>query len=120
MDFAKRNAKVILACRDESKAKEAVKRVKDETNNSNVTYKIVDMTSFKSVREFAADIKSTEDRLDILINNAGTAGLPDVLTEDGLPPAMQINYLSHFLLTNLLLGKYLNFTANYCNKLTLF
>lgn len=104
LDLAKRGARVILACRNERKAQEVVRKIKDQTNNNKVIYKILDLSSFKSVRQFAADIKATEKRLDILINNAGCGALPNELTEDGYPPAMQINYLSHFLLTNLLLG----------------
>lgn len=105
MDFAKRGAKVILACRDEGKAREAVNKIKNETHNPDVLYKLVDLSSFKSVRQFAADVKNTEDRLDILVNNAGAGGLGEKITEDGLPIVIQINYFSHFLLTNLLLGK---------------
>lgn len=105
MDFAKRGARVILACRNERKAKDVVRKIKEQSNNDKVVYKIMDLASFKSVRQFAANIKATEKRVDILVNNAGTGALPNELTEDGLPPVMQINYLSHFLLTNLLLGK---------------
>lgn len=109
MDFAKRGARVILACRDESKAAEAVNKIKTETHNTDVIYKLVDLSSFKSVKEFAANINATEERLDILVNNAGAGGLGDKLTEDGLPIVIQINYFSHFLLTNLLLGKQYSF-----------
>lgn len=105
MDFAKRGARLILACRNEKKVKEAIRKIKDQTNNTKVIYKILDLSSFNSVRKFAADIKATENRLDILVNNAGTGAIPNELTEDGLPPTMQINYVSHFLLTNLLFGK---------------
>lgn len=68
-------------------------------------YKLLDLSSFKSVRDFAADINSTEDRLDILVNNAGAGGLGSKITSDGLPIVLQINYFSHFLLTNLLFGE---------------
>lgn len=109
LDFAKRGARVILACRNERKAIDVVRKIKEQTNNDNVVYKIMDLASFKSVRLFATNIKATEKRLDILVNNAGVGALPNELTEDGLPPAMQINYLSHFLLTILLLGKFFLF-----------
>lgn len=98
-----------MACRNERKAKEAVRKIKEQTNNNKVIYKILDLSSFKSVRQFAADVVACEPRLDILVNNAGGGALPNELTEDGLPPAMQINYLSHFLLTNLLLGKFFSY-----------
>lgn len=120
IDFAKRGARVILACRNEKRAKEAVDRIKKETHNMNVTYKLIDLSSFKSVKEFAADVKATESRLDILVNNAGVGSLGDIITADGLPIVMQINYFSHFLLTNLLIGKkFFNaYKLNYIKKFT--
>lgn len=96
---------MILACRNESRAQEAVDKIKRESHNNNILYKLVDLSSFSSVRKFAADINTTEQRLDILVNNAGAASLGNKKTEDGLPMVIQINYFSHFLLTNLLLGK---------------
>ncbi|XP_057653422.1 retinol dehydrogenase 11-like isoform X1 [Diorhabda carinulata] len=103
LDFAKRGARVILACRDETKAKEAYNKIIAETNNSNVVYKLVDLTSFDSVRKFAHDINANEDRLDILVNNAGAGRLGNKTTVDGISITMQTNYFSHFLLTILLL-----------------
>ena len=43
------------------------------------------------------------DRLDVLVNNAGTVYLRRTLTEDGIEATFAVNYLSAFLLTNLLL-----------------
>ena len=74
------------------------------------------MASLKSVRAFAHDILKTENRLDILINNAGLAALGPELTEDGLDNQMQSNHFGHFLLTNMLLGKSLSsFFFSYFN-----
>ena len=75
-----------------------------ETGNTNVVVMELDLASLKSVRQFAADVLANESRLDILINNAGCAGMEKKLTEDGLEYMMQSNHFGHFLLTNLLLG----------------
>ena len=75
------------------------------SNNKEVIVKHLNLASFKSVREFAANILSTEPRLDILINNAGCALVGKTYTEDGNECQMQSNHFGHFLLTNLLLGK---------------
>ena len=104
MDFAQRGARVILACRDEEKAKDAARDIITETGSNQVVVRIVDLASFESVRAFAKLINETEERLDILVNNAGLDGSYRV-TEDGYELIFQVNYLSHFLLTLLLMEK---------------
>lgn len=104
MDYAKRGARVILACRDMTKANAAQCSIVAETGNANVIAKLVDFESLQSIRQFAANILDTEQSLHILVNNAGAYGPPQGLTADGLQRGMQINYFGHFLLTQLLLG----------------
>ncbi|XP_047996138.1 retinol dehydrogenase 11-like [Leguminivora glycinivorella] len=102
-NLARRGARVIIASRNETKLKLARDKLQEETGNNDIGYKTMDLGSFKSVRNFVADTTNTENRLDILINNAGAVGLPDVLTEDGLNLTMQVNYFGTFLLTYLLI-----------------
>ena len=104
MDFAQRGARVILACRNEEKAKDAARDIITETGSNQVVVRIVDLASFESVRAFAKLINETEERLDILVNNAGLGG-PYRVTEDGYESIFQVNYLCHFLLTLLLVEK---------------
>ena len=42
-----------------------------ETGNAEVIYHQLDLSDTNSIREFASHIYNTEQRLDILINNAG-------------------------------------------------
>ncbi|XP_028165016.1 dehydrogenase/reductase SDR family member 13-like [Ostrinia furnacalis] len=102
LDFAMRGARVIVACPFDDEGKVAKEKIIQESGNTNVVYKFLDLGSFKSVREFAADIIQTENRLDILMNNAGV-GIPDHKTTDGFHIIMQVNYFGTFLLTILLL-----------------
>lgn len=102
--MAKRGAKVILACRNEDRAKDAQRRIIKESENHNVFYKLVNFSSLESVRAFAKDINETEDKIDILVNNAGAGGLGNHITNDGAEITLQVNHLSAFLLTHLLLG----------------
>lgn len=92
-DLAKRGARVIVASPFEDEAK--------QITNNNIVYRPLDLASFASVKAFANDILKTESQLDILVNNAG--GFFDYITKDGYHATVQINYLSHFLLTLLLL-----------------
>jgi len=105
LDLARRGARVILACRDITKAYHAKDDIVQKSGNTNVEIRHLDLSSLASVRAFAAGILESESRLDVLINNAGCAGYTErKLTEDGLEYQMQTNYFGHFLLTNLLLG----------------
>lgn len=90
---------------DKDNCDESVEKIVKQTNNKNVLGKHLDLASLETVREFAKEINETEDRLDILINNAGTAGLGNSFTKDGLHIGMQVNYFGPFLLTHLLTGK---------------
>ena len=65
----------------------------------------LDLSSLTSVRNFAKEIIATENRLDVLINNAGIAGLVNKKTEDAIEWGYQVNHYGHFLLTILLIGK---------------
>lgn len=65
-----------------------------------------DFASLDEVRRFANTILSDYRRLDLLINNAGIgSNVPAVrtLSEDGHELRFQVNYLSGFLLTRMLL-----------------
>lgn len=103
--FFVEGGRVIMACRDMDKARNAREKIIKETGNYNVIVKPLDLASFYSIREFASDILKTEPRLDTLINNAGVMMTPQWRTEDGHEMQFGTNHLGHFLLTNLLLDK---------------
>ena len=104
-------ASVVLGCRDLIKADAAVERIRAASARSTsgvgqlhgeVDHMHLDLASFKSVRHFASEYAENYKRLDVLVNNAGTA-VACASTEDGNEHAFQVNYLSHFLLTQLLM-----------------
>ena len=71
MDLARRGARVILACRDVKKGEEAAKEIRQKSGNKNVVVEYLDLSSLKVIKEFSERIIKNEERLDILINNAG-------------------------------------------------
>lgn len=71
VDLARRNARVIMACRDEQRGREACNEVKRLSGNENVQFSKLDLADLQSVRKFAAQVLEQEPRIDILINNAG-------------------------------------------------
>ncbi|KAJ9585978.1 hypothetical protein L9F63_020375, partial [Diploptera punctata] len=102
-DLARRGARVILACRNLEKAKEARDDIIKTTGNKNVEIRELDLSSLLSVRTFAKDIIESEPRLDVLINNAGLGERNRILTADNFEMTFQVNHLGPFLLTCLLL-----------------
>ncbi|KAK5915055.1 hypothetical protein CesoFtcFv8_000687 [Champsocephalus esox] len=103
LDMANRGAKVIMACRDMTKARIAADEIRQQSGNGNVVVKKLDLASLQSVRDLAKEIQENEERLDILINNAGIMYCPKWETEDGFEMQFGVNHLGHFLLTNTLL-----------------
>lgn len=102
-ELCRRNARVILACRDLDKARHAAAEIAESTGVRPVCMQL-DLCSFKSIRHFAKQVMEREERLDVLINNAGKmATVVKTGTEDGFESTLQTNHLGHFLLTNLLL-----------------
>ncbi|CAH2044808.1 unnamed protein product, partial [Iphiclides podalirius] len=102
-EFAKRGAKVFMACRDMAKCEEARRDIVLETGNKFVYCRPCDLASTASIRAFAEQFKSEEPSLDILVNNAGVMEPPAGVTKDGFETQLGVNHMGHFLLTNLLL-----------------
>jgi len=105
-DLAKMGAHVILAGRTKEKLDQALNTLKQETQGKEVKAEtmILDLSSFKSIREFVQNFKAKNLPLHILINNAGVMALPNrQVTVDGLEMQIGTNHFGHFLLTTLLL-----------------
>ena len=71
LDLAKRGATVILACRDLINGKKAMLSIRKKANNHNVFVERIDLASLESVKDFAERVLSREDKINILVNNAG-------------------------------------------------
>ncbi|XP_031773418.1 retinol dehydrogenase 14 [Apis florea] len=103
-DIAKRGARLIMACRNLEMADKLKEELTKESGNENIVARKLDLSSFSSVREFARQINHEENRLDVLIHNAGTAQLfKKMVTEDGVEMTMATNQYGPFLLTHLLI-----------------
>ncbi|XP_060575354.1 retinol dehydrogenase 11-like [Ruditapes philippinarum] len=103
LDFARRNARVILASRNLVKGQRAVDKIQEKTGNKNVLAMKLDLNLMKSVREFVKLFKEKETRLDILVNNAEMSVVPLTKTDDGFEVTFATNHFGPFLLTNLLM-----------------
>jgi len=110
LELARRKATVYLACRDMKKCEEARKSIILETKNRNVFCRELDLASCQSIKNFVKRFKAEQNRLDVLINNAGVMRCPRMLTNEGFEMQIGVNHMGPFLLTNLLLD-YLKLSA---------
>ncbi|XP_021945384.1 short-chain dehydrogenase TIC 32, chloroplastic isoform X2 [Folsomia candida] len=97
---------VIIGCRSLIAGEEVMTSIRNGgiTTGSCKVFEL-DLKSLKSVRRFAENVLREAPRIDLLINNAGVMFAPYEITEDLCESQFQVNYLSHFVLTNLLLPR---------------
>ncbi|XP_050341016.1 retinol dehydrogenase 13 isoform X1 [Bactrocera neohumeralis] len=130
--LAARGGRIVLACRNMAAGERMARVIKrelacqrigaDVEGEFFVEARYLDLRSFESVHRFARRITGEFERIDVLINNAGIIfGSLGGRTIDGYEEHLQVNYLSHFLLTQLLLphlrrspsgGRVINVTAH--------
>jgi len=94
-----------LACRSKEKGEAALAEMRQKSGNGSVELMTVDLASLESVRKLASEFLGSHSRLGVLINNAGLILTKRSVTVDGFETTFQVNYLSHFLLTHLLLDE---------------
>ena len=102
--LAELGATVVMVCRNKKRGERAISQIEGGSNKAEVELMTADFTSLDSVRAMAKEFLEKHDSLDVLVNNAGGVNLTRSVTPDGFETTFQVDYLSHFLLTNLLLG----------------
>mmetsp|Transcript_16460 Transcript_16460/g.28647 ORF Transcript_16460/g.28647 Transcript_16460/m.28647 type:complete len:382 (-) Transcript_16460:238-1383(-) len=100
--MAKRGATVVVAAHHEEKAAEAAALVRRLAGRGEVHSMAVELSSLASVRAFAEAFLGRFSSLDYLVLNAGIINGRGK-TEDGYDEMFQVNFLSHALLTELLI-----------------
>jgi NAD(P)-dependent dehydrogenase (short-subunit alcohol dehydrogenase family) len=104
LELARRGATVIVAGRSGDRCAARAEAIRHETG-ARVETAVADLESQDQVRRMADDVARRFEHLDVLVNNAGTRLRDRTMTVDGLEKTFAVNYLSHFLLTNLLVDR---------------
>jgi NAD(P)-dependent dehydrogenase (short-subunit alcohol dehydrogenase family) len=95
----------VLLGRNPSRTAAAVGRIRAESPRCRVDSLLCDFADQSAVRRLAEDLLRTCDRIDVLVNNAGTVFARRVLTADGIESTFAVNHLGGLLLTELLLDR---------------
>ena len=98
-ELARRGWRVIITGQDAAKLRAAAEAI-----GPAASVQVADFASFAEVRGLGAALNS-EPRIDVLVNNVGVALSRQRQSRDGNDMMLQVNHLSSFLLTSLLLDK---------------
>jgi NAD(P)-dependent dehydrogenase (short-subunit alcohol dehydrogenase family) len=100
--LAAAGCRVFLAGRSIEKLTGAAHEIADIVPGADVDVAYLDLTSLQQIREFAKEFLAANDRLHLLINNAGVMNTPFEHTAEGFELQFGTNHVGHFLLTCLL------------------
>ena len=101
--LALKGAEVTLACRSADKGREALDRLKAQDPPGGAALESLDLADLGSVEAFADRYLQANDKLDLLILNAGVMVPPQSTTAQGFELQFGVNHLAHFALTGRLL-----------------
>jgi NAD(P)-dependent dehydrogenase (short-subunit alcohol dehydrogenase family) len=101
--LARAGAEVTVIGRDVDKGTACMSGISQRTGNLTVEFLAADLSSLDEVRRVADEFRRRHARLDVLVNNAGVTFARRRVTTDGLEMTFAVNYLSAFLLTNLVM-----------------
>ena len=102
--LASMGASVTMVARSRERGEKALKEVQTASGSNNVRLMLCDLSSQVSIREFAAAFETENDRLDVLLNNAGSNYFKRHESVDGLELTFALNHMGYFVMTNLLLN----------------
>ena len=102
-ELAAKSVTVLLHGRNPERLEATLEELRSRVSSEQANLYLADLSSLADVRDLADRILSKHDRLDVLVNNAGIIVRERRESEDGYELTFAVNYLSHFLLTRLLL-----------------
>lgn len=100
--LAREGAAISLLARDPARGRATIGSIQSRVRGAAVEVIPADLASQASVRQAAAEFVAKHPRLDILVCSAGVFHKVRSETVDGIEATFAVNYLSHFLLANLL------------------
>jgi len=94
---------LILGCRNIPKAQKLVDEVKSKNKDARIDIFKLDLSSFKSIKDFSDAICKNYDSIGILFNNAGVFSDTKTYTKEGYEMTLGVNYIGTYYLTTLLM-----------------
>ena len=98
LDLAAEGATVAVVGRDPDRG-ESLSAAVASDGRGDVAFHRTDLAEMSAVRSLAADLRSSYDRIDALVHNAGLSAHERTETADGIELTLAVNHLAPYLLT---------------------
>jgi retinol dehydrogenase 12 len=96
--LAKKGARIVLVARDKTRGDLTLARLRNSARGLAHSAYFADLTRLAEMKRVAAQIADQEQRIDVLINNAGALFAQRRLTQDGLEFTFALNHMAYFVL----------------------
>jgi len=106
--LAKMQAEVIIISRDTERVNATIEKIKELSGNKHVEGVVMDLSAQKEIKREAKLILNKKNKIDVLINNAGTWYSNLTYTDENIEMQFAVNHLAYFYLTHLLLPALVN------------
>jgi len=97
--LAQKGFGLILACRRTEAGEEAATAIREETPGAAVEVLQLDLANQENIRQASQKLLDRDQRIDVLLNNAGLYSATWQATADGYELQWGVNHLGHFLWT---------------------
>ncbi|KFX89325.1 hypothetical protein O988_08675, partial [Pseudogymnoascus sp. VKM F-3808] len=95
--------RIYLCARSAAKAEATIKELQEFQPDAPLSFLPLDLADLESVQACARAFVEKEDRLDLVVCNAGIMAVPEGVTKEGYEMQFGTNYVGHALLVKLLL-----------------
>ncbi len=106
--LAKPENQLFLVARNKQKGEELKKEILNSKPKANIELLYADLSLQNDIKNLATDFKTKHNKLDVLINCAGLVSSDRIETKEGIEQTLAVNYISHYLLSHLLLEELKN------------
>ena len=104
-ELARQGARIVLIARDRARGEQTLKRLEEIAPGRNHLAHYANLSRLAEMKRVSEAIAGTEERIDVLINNAGAVFSTRQVTGDALEMTFATNHIAYFVVTQLLLER---------------
>ena len=104
-ELARQGARIVLIARDRARGEQTLKRLEEIAPGRNHLAHYANLSRLAEMKRVSEVIAGTEERIDVLINNAGAVFATRQVTGDALEMTFATNHIAYFVVTQLLLER---------------